>query len=251
MIDWNTTFAAIWRSRKDYLHPVKYIDPIRLDDLLGIEHQKQQLLKNTERFLAGKPANNVLLWGTRGTGKSSLLKALLNEYKKLGLRVIEVEKEDLIDLPEIVDDIRDLPHRFILFCDDLSFETGETQYKALKSVLEGTIEQPPENVLLFATSNRRHLMPELMRDNLDTQLIDGEVHYSDTVEEKISLSDRFGLRLSFYPLKSEIYLEIVDRLFVNCEVDLDVLHQAALDYAHHRGAKSGRVARHFFNEWSP
>ncbi|MGR9114680.1 MAG: ATP-binding protein [Gammaproteobacteria bacterium] len=250
MIDWNTTFAAIWRQRKEYLRPVKQLDTVRLDDLLGIETQKRQLVENTERFLTRKPANNALLWGARGTGKSSLIKALLNEYKDQGLRIVEVEKQDLIYLPEIVDDIREQLHRFIIYCDDLSFETGESRYKALKSVLEGSIEMPPENVLLYATSNRRHLLPEQMRDNLDTKLVDGEVHYSDAVEEKISLSDRFGLWLPFYPHKTEAYLEIVDSYFSGFDGDRTELHRAALDFAKLRAAKSGRTARQFYNAFA-
>ena len=250
MIDWNTTFAAIWRQRKEYLRPVKQLDPIRLRELLGIEEQKRQLLENTERFLSGRPANNALLWGARGTGKSSLIKALLNEYKDTGLRLIEVDKEDLVYLPEIVDDIREQPQRFIVYCDDLSFESGENQYKALKSVLEGSIERPPENVLLYATSNRRHLLPEHMRDNLDTRLVDGEVHYSDVVEEKMALSDRFGLWLSFYPQSSDAYLKIVDSLFCDYGGDRSVLHQAAMEFARLRAAKSGRTAKQFYNAYA-
>ncbi|MGR9044251.1 MAG: ATP-binding protein [Gammaproteobacteria bacterium] len=250
MIDWNTTFAAIWRQRKEYLRPVRHLDPIRLHDLLGIETQKRQLMENTESFLRRKPANNALLWGARGTGKSSLIKALLNEYHDRGLRIIEVDKQDLIYLPEIVDDIRDQLHRFIIYCDDLSFEAGESEYKALKSVLEGSIESPPENVLLYATSNRRHLLPEQMRDNLDTKLVDGEVHYSDAIEEKISLSDRFGLWLSFYPQKTDAYLAIVDLHFAGFEGDREALHQAALDFARLRAAKSGRTAKQFYNAYT-
>lgn len=250
MIDWNTTFAAIWRQRKEYLRPVRHLDPIRLHDLLGIETQKRQLMENTERFLRRKPANNALLWGARGTGKSSLIKALLNEYHDRGLRIIEVDKQDLIYLPEIVDDIRDQMHRFIIYCDDLSFETGESEYKALKSVLEGSIESPPENVLLYATSNRRHLLPEQMRDNLDTKLVDGEVHYSDAIEERISLSDRFGLWLSFYPQKTDAYLAMVDLHFAAFEGDREALHQAALDFARLRAAKSGRTAKQFYNAYT-
>ena len=199
-IDWEVTFAAIWRQRKEHLRPVRNIDPVRLRDLVGIEPQKEQLILNTERFLARKPANNALLWGARGTGKSSLVKAVLNEYTGRGLRLIEVDKDDLIFLPEIVDRIRELPQFFLIFCDDLSFDVNESSYKHLKSVLEGSIEQRPDNVLLYATSNRRHLLPESMQDNLDTRVSDDEIHYSDAVEEKISLSDRFGLWISFYPL---------------------------------------------------
>lgn len=247
MIDWNTTPAAIWRQRKEYLRPVVHIDPIQLEQLLGIDVQKSQLIQNTERFLSGQPANNVLLWGSRGTGKSSVIKALLNAYVGQGLRLIEVDKQDLVYLPEIVDDIRELPQRFIIFCDDLSFEATDNQYKSLKSVLEGSIELPPDNVRVYATSNRRHLLPELMRDNLDTLLVDGEVHYSDTVEEKTSLSDRFGLRIAFYPQNNEAYLNIVDSYFPEISIDRADLHKAALNFAHQNASKSGRTAKQFFN----
>ena len=246
MIDWNSTVAAVWRQRKEYLRPVVQIDPITLDDLLGIDAQKEQLVQNTERFLSGLPANNALLWGARGTGKSSMVKAILNAFKSRNLRLIEVDKNDLQYLPDIVDDIRELPQRFIIYCDDLSFEAGDSQYKSLKSVLEGSIEMPPQNVLVYATSNRRHLLPERMRDNLDTQLIDGEVHYSDTIEEIISLSDRFGLSLAFYPQSAQNYLEIVDRYFQNDCEDRQALHKAALDFAHQRASKSGRTAMQFY-----
>ncbi|MDD4914439.1 MAG: ATP-binding protein [Methylococcales bacterium] len=246
MIDWNTTFAAIWRQRQQYLRPVVQFDPIGVDQLLGIDKQKQQLVANTERFLDGLPANNALLWGARGTGKSSLVKAMLNEYLHRGLRIIEIDKQDLLYLPEIVDEIRDLPQRFIVYCDDLSFEAGDNLYKPLKSVLEGSIESPPENVLFYATSNRRHLLPELMRDNLDTRLVNGEVHYSDAIEEIISLSDRFGLRLSFYPQDTASYLEIVDAYFTDYQGDMDQLHQMALAFAHQHAAKNGRTANQFY-----
>lgn len=250
MIDWNTTYAAIWRQRQQYLRPVKHLDTISLDQLLGIDSQKQQLTVNTEKFLSGAAANNALLWGARGTGKSSLIKALLNEYNNRGLRIVEVDKQDLLFLPEIVDEIRELPQRFIIFCDDLSFEAGDSLYKPLKSVLEGSIESPPENVLFYATSNRRHLLPELMRDNLDTKLVDGEVHYSDTIEEKISLSDRFGLRLSFYPQNTASYLEIVDAYFSDYQGNRELLHKAALDFAHQHAAKNGRTAKQFYKAFS-
>ncbi len=251
MIDWDNTFAAIWRPHREYLRPVKQLDTIRLVQLLGIDSQKLQLTANTERFLNGLTANNVLLWGARGTGKSSLIKALLNEYNNQGLRVIEVDKQDLISLPEIVDDIREQEkHRFIIYCDDLSFETGDSLYKPLKSVLEGSIESPPENVLFYATSNRRHLLPEQMRENLDTKLIEGEVHYSDAIEEKISLSDRFGLRLAFYPQQTATYLEIIDAYFGDYQGDRELLHKAALDFAHQNAAKNGRTAKQFYNACS-
>jgi predicted AAA+ superfamily ATPase len=250
MIDWNLTYAAIWRQRKEYLRPVLQIDPIQLEDLLGIDVQKEQMILNTERFLAGNPANNALLWGARGTGKSSLIKSLLNAYKSLGLRMIEVDKLDLVFLPEIVDEIRELSQRFIIYCDDLSFETNDSQYKSLKSVLEGSIELPPENVLVYATSNRRHLLPEQMRDNLDTRLVNGEVHYSDTVEEKTSLSDRFGLSLAFYPQTAQTYLKIIDGYFPDMLEGRDSLHKAALDFAHQRASKSGRTAKQFYNTFA-
>jgi len=245
-INWQTTYAAIWRQRQSYLRPVQHIDPIALEQLLGVETQKQQLCANTERFLAGLPANNALLWGARGTGKSSLVKALLNAYKNQGLRLIEVDKQDLLYLPEIVDDIRGLEQRFIIYCDDLSFESGDTLYKPLKSVLEGSIELPPENVLFYATSNRRHLLPEKMRDNLDSVLMDTEVHYADAVEEIISLSDRFGLRLAFYPQGTQTYLDIIDHYFADYAGDRDQLHKAALDFAHQNAAKNGRSAKQFY-----
>ena len=244
--DWNHTFAAIWRSRKEILHPVRHLDPVQLEDLLAIDLQKQQLIENTEHFLARKPANNALLWGSKGTGKSSLIKALLNRYAPRGLRIIEVDKEDLVYLPEIVDGIRDLPFRFIVYCDDLSFDNDERIYKHLKSVLEGSIEQPPENILIYATSNRRHLMPEFMQDNLQTQHIHGEIHYSDTVEEKTSLADRFGLWISFYPLNLQQYLAIVDFYFKQYQGDRQQLHAMAKQFALARGSRSGRTAKQFF-----
>jgi len=246
-IDWTSTAAAIWRRRKEIMRPITQIDPIRLDDLLGIDVQKQQMVHNTERFLDGLPANNALLWGARGTGKSSLIKALLNAFKAQNLRMIEVDKQDLVCLPDIVDDIRTLPQRFIIYCDDLSFEASDSQYKSLKSVLQGSIELPPDNVLIYATSNRRHLMPEHMRDNLESYLVGDEVHYSDTIEEKISLSDRFGLRLGFYPQNSQAYLDIVDSLFPDFSDDRASLHKAALDFAYQNASKSGRTAKQFYN----
>lgn len=251
MIDWSMTYAAIWRQRKEILRPVAHLDDIQLDDLLGIDEQKTKLTQNTERFLTGQPANNVLLWGSRGTGKSSLIKALLNAYKAQGLRMIEVDKQDLVYLPEIVDDIRELSQRFIIFCDDLSFETGESQYKSLKSVLEGSLEAKPDNVLIYATSNRRHLLPEKLGENLMSHLDDREIHYSDTIEETISLSDRFGLWLGFYPQSVENYLAIVDSLFVDVALDQrEQLHEAALEFARLRASKSGRTAKQFFNSFS-
>lgn len=249
-IDWNQTVAAVWRQNRSELRAVTSVDPVMLDDLIGIDRQKQELVRNTQRFLAKEPANNALLWGARGTGKSSLIKAILNSYKSEGLRLIEVFKNDLQSLPEIVDDLRDHVQRFIIYCDDFSFEANENSYVALKTVLEGSIEQPPENVLLYATSNRRHLVPEYMKDNLESGLVEGELHYSDAIEERISLSDRFGLWLSFYQPGLDGYLEIVDSYFRDYQGDRETLHEAAKDFAAIRASRSGRTAKQFFNYFS-
>lgn len=250
MIDWQQTPAAIWRRHRGHLRAVRNLDPIQLTSLVGIERQIEQLTRNTERFLTGLPANNALLWGSRGTGKSSLIKALLNSYKSQGLRMIQVDKDDLIDLPEIVDEIIEQPFRFIIFCDDLSFESGESSYKALKSVLEGSIELPPENLLLYATSNRRHLLPEQLNDNLDTRVGEREIHYSDAVEEKISLSDRFGLWVSFHSINLDGYLKIVDSYFDRYRGDREQLHEAARLFSMTRGSRSGRTAQQFYNYYT-
>lgn len=249
-IDWKRVSAAIWRSRRGVLRPVMAVDRIRLAELVGIDSQKAELLNNTRRFLSGLPANNALLWGARGTGKSSLIKAVLNELEGQGLRLIEISKDDLRDLPDIVDLIRACEQRFIIYCDDLSFEDGDDSYVGLKSVLEGSIEKPPDNVLFYATSNRRHLLPEYMSDNQATRVGEGEVHYSDTVEERISLSDRFGLWLSFYQTDLQGYLAIVDSYFHDYAGDRDQLHQAARLFAMARASRSGRTARQFFNAFS-
>ncbi|MDH5178245.1 MAG: ATP-binding protein [Gammaproteobacteria bacterium] len=249
-IDWEVADAAMWRSRREYLRPVKNIDPIRVEDLLGVDEQKAGLLRNTERFVNGKPANNALLWGSRGTGKSSLIKAVFNEFRQQGLRLIEIEKNDLLYLPEIVDEIREAEYRFIIYCDDLSFEEGESSYKALKSVLEGSIELPPDNVLIYATSNRRHLMPESMADNVNSSIINGELHYADAIEEKISLSDRFGLWLSFYPVNQTQYLAMIDHYFADFKGDRATLHAEALRFCQSKGgARSGRTAKQFYNSY--
>ena len=247
--DWNQHVAAIWRRRTETLRAVRHRDPVQLSDLLGVDEQKARLVRNTERFLRGEPSNHALLWGSRGTGKSSLVKALLNEYQPRGLRAIEVDRDDLADLPYIVDDIRDLKYRFILFCDDLGFDAGDTGYRHLKSVLEGSLELPPENVRLYATSNRRHLLPEYMSDNTGSKMVEGELHQSEAIEEKISLADRFGLSLSFYPLTQDQYLAIVDHLFPD-PVDRAALHIAASRFASERGVRSGRTARQFYNQAS-
>lgn len=248
-IDWEEACAAIWRPRQKQLRRVQRLDSIRLENLLGIDHQKDELVRNTEQFLCGETARNALLWGSRGTGKSSLIKALLNEYADRGLRVIEIDKDDLADLQDIVDGIANLSQRFIIFCDDLSFEADETMYKHLKSVLEGSIELPPENVLIYATSNRRHLVAERQSDNQDVNIVNGELHYGDVVEEKLSLADRFGLWLSFYPNNTQRYLEIVDSLFQDFYGDRGGLHLAAEQFAMTRASKSGRTAQQFRAHW--
>jgi len=249
-IDWRDIPAAIWRHRREVLRPVRHVDPIGLDQLVGIDDQQSRLLRNTDRFLAGEPANNALLWGPRGTGKSSLIKAVLNARLARGLRLVEVDKDDLVYLPEIVDEIREAPFHFILFCDDLSFETGERTYKALKSALDGSVERPPQNVLIYATSNRRHLLPEFFSDNAQSKLVDEEIHHGEAVEEKISLSDRFGLWIPFYPVNLDGYLRIVDSYFPNWPGDRAELHEAAKAFAMARGSRSGRTARQFFNHFA-
>ena len=249
-INWNETHAAIWRQQKSYLRPVKSVDPVSLVSLIGIDSQKDALVSNTKRFIAGRPANNALLWGARGTGKSSLIKAVLNEYKSEGLRLIEVFKNDLHSLADIVDELRDLPQKFVIYCDDFSFEENENTYVTLKTVLDGSIELPPDNVILYATSNRRHLMPEYMKDNLDAKVVDGELHHSDAVEEKISLSDRFGLWLSFYQPDIDGYLEIVDSYFADFNGDRERLHEEARRFAMARASKSGRTACQFYRQYS-
>lgn len=248
-LDWTETPAALWRPRKARLRPVHSLDPVRLEQLLGIERQKAALCDNTERFLRGLPANNALLWGARGSGKSSLIKALLNRYAPEGLRMVQIDRDQLDELPEIIDELQQQPFRFVVYTDDLSFETGDNHYRALKSVLEGSLEQPPENLLIYATSNRRHLLPEQMEDNLAARVGRTELHYADAVEEKISLSDRFGLWLSFHAVSQTTYLEMVDALFPHSQ-DRTALHQAAIRFATAKGARSGRTARQFFNSCS-
>ena len=250
-IDWEKTYAAVWRARKAYLRPIVHVDPIGFESLVGIDAQKAALVRNTERFLEGKGANNALLWGSRGAGKSSLIKAILNQYAMRGLRLIQVDRNDLVELPEIVDDIRELPLHFIVFCDDLTFESGEASYRALKSVLDGSVESPPDNVLIYATSNRRHLLPETMTENQEARLVGDDLHLGDTIEEKLALSDRFGLWLSFYPVNWEGYLAIVDSYFQGYTGDRDALHEAAKHFAMTRGGtKSGRAALQFYLSYS-
>ena len=233
---------------------MKHVATIRLADLREIEPQKERLVRNTLQFVAGQRANNVLLTGARGTGKSSLIKACLNEYAPRGLRLIEVDKADLVDLPDIVDLIAERPERFIVYCDDLSFDEGEPGYKALKSMLDGSIAQASENVLIYATSNRRHLLPEYMKENLSyTHTEDGEVHPGEVIEEKISLSERFGLWVSFYPFTQDEYLTIAAQWLRNYGVDdagIAAARPEALVWALERGSRSGRVAMQFARDWS-
>lgn len=249
-IDWDKTIAASWRTRQEKLIAVRDVDLIELNTLLCIDRQKKAFIGNVENFLAGKPTNHILLWGARGTGKSSLVKAALHEYHARKLRVIEIPKDDLRWLIEITDTVRDLDYRFIIFCDDLSFEEGETTYKELKSTLQGSIEKPPENVLIVATSNRRHLIPEKMQDNEKSSL-SGEIHATDTIQEKLSLADRFGMSLSFYPMTQDEYLSIVEMLFSNEGIeDTAHLNVLAARFAGERGSRSGRIAQQFYNAWS-
>ena len=248
MIDWNSFYAGVWRSKRAYLKPIKYIDDIGIDDLVGIDRQKNSLLNNTTQFIEKKPCNNALLWGARGCGKSSLVKAIFNHFTNQNLRLIEIERDDLIDLLDIVDEIRELPYRFIIFCDDLSFDDGDSSYRGLKRVLEGSIEAKPDNVLIYATSNRKHLLPEFMQDNRSVSLQDdGEIHFSDGVEERISLSDRFGLCLSFYTGTQQDYLNMVDHYFKDFSGDRAMLHRQAIAFATTKGIKNGRTAKQFYN----
>jgi predicted AAA+ superfamily ATPase len=254
--DWAASPAFRYRRRGNagVLEPVRHVATIRLADLKEIDGQKERLVRNTEQFVAGRGANNVLLTGARGTGKSSLIKACLNEYEPRGLRLIEVDKADLVDLPDIVDLVADRPERFVVFCDDLSFDEGEPGYKALKSMLDGSVAQTADNVLIYATSNRRHLLPEYMRENLSyTHTDDGEVHPGEVVEEKISLSERFGLWISFYPFSQGEYLAIVAqwlRAFGVGEDAIAAARQESLVWALERGSRSGRVAQQFARDYA-
>ena len=213
-IDWNQCLAARWQreGRNGFLLPLDVSLDMRLSDLIGVDKQRETLARNTQQFIDGLPANHALLWGSRGTGKSSMVRALLAQHAKAGLRLIEIERDHLADLPRVVEQLLKLPQRFILFCDDLSFEAGEGDYRVLKSVLDGSLEQAPENVLLYATSNRRHLVPENQSDNDNWKRVDGELHPSEAVEDKIALSDRFGLWLSFYPFTQEHFLDVVEQV---------------------------------------
>lgn len=255
--DWSRAIA--WRYRKrsgghGALEPVRHVAGMRLDELKEIDAQKEKIERNTLQFVEGRPANNVLLTGARGTGKSSLIKACLNTYAPLGLRLIEVDKADLTDLPDIVEIVADRPEKFIVYCDDLSFEDGEPGYKALKSILDGSVAASTQNVLVYATSNRRHLLPEYHKENLSyTHTEDGEVHPGEVVEEKISLSERFGLWVSFYPFNQDEYLAIVAQWLSSLgvvEADIAAARPQALVWALERGSRSGRVAYQFARDYA-
>jgi predicted AAA+ superfamily ATPase len=253
--DWEAVPAYRWRKRngRGFLQQVTHPHRIRLADLQGIDEQIRLVEQNTRQFLEGLTANDVLLTGARGTGKSSLVKAILNKFSSKGLRLIEVEKQDLMDLPDIVDLVADAPHKFILFCDDLSFDADEPGYKALKAILDGSISATSENLLIYATSNRRHLMPEYMQENLETKYLGEEIHPGESVEEKISLSERFGLWVSFYPFDQDEYLVIVDHWLGQLGVgerDRAKARHEALQWALTRGSRSGRVAWHFARDWA-
>jgi predicted AAA+ superfamily ATPase len=259
-VDWKASHAFRWRRRstafgtQGWLQPVRTVSPIRLSDLKNVDEQKKVIDRNTRQFVAGLPANNVLLTGSRGTGKSSLIKACLNAHAKKGLRLIEVDKDDLVDLPDIVELVAERPERFIVFCDDLSFEEGEPGYKALKVALDGSVAAQSDNVLIYATSNRRHLMPEYMAENLEAKhQPDGEIHPGERTEEKVSLSERFGLWVAFYPFRQDDYLSIVGHWLstLGCGPDeIDAARADALRFALERGSRSGRVAWQFARDWA-
>ncbi len=257
-VNWSSCYAANWRrhSFSGFLQSVRMTGTTTLHELLGVEKQKETMISNTRQFLKGLPANNALLWGSRGTGKSSLVKALLNEYAAEGLRVIQVEKEDLIYLSDIFSAVENEPYRFILLCDDLTFEPGELTYKILKSALDGSVYSPPENVLIYVTSNRRHLLPEYDSDNIGWKMVNGELQESEATEEKIALSDRFGLWVPFHVFTQDRYLEAV-RLCVEREartrkVDIpwsEELRLDAIQWSHDKKKRCGRTAYQFSKHW--
>ena len=256
--DWSASIAFRWRksaglNARGWLQPVRHVHRMRLSDLQGVGAQIAKVEQNTRQFIDGRPANNVLLTGARGTGKSSIVKGLLNKYHKQGLRLIEVEKNDLVDLAAITDLVAGRAERFLLFCDDLTFHGAEDGYIALKVALDGSISTTSENVLIYATSNRRHLMPEYMQENLETRYVGDEIHPGETVEEKISLSERFGLWVSFYPFDQDEYLEIVAHWLktLGCgPKEAEAAREEALQWSLQRGSRSGRVAYQFARDYA-
>ena len=253
-VDWKVCYAANWRrhSFSGYLEPVKVTDTTTLDELLGVEEQKTVMLHNTRQFLAGLPANNVLLWGARGTGKSTLVRAMLHRHAAQGLRLVQVDKDDLVSLPAIVAAVVGLPYRFLIFSDDLSFETGDPSYKVLKSALDGAVYALPENVLIYVTSNRRHLIPEYESDDRGAMMVNGELHQGEAVEEKMSLSGRFGLWVAFHPFSQALYLdavrEWVERLAAQAGAPVPWTPEAeaaAIAWCRLRSDRSGRIAYQF------
>ena len=257
-VDWSTCHAANWRrhSFSGYLEQVKVTDTTQLTELLGVDEQKTIMVNNTRQFLQGLPANNALLWGSRGTGKSSIVKALLNEYGIQGLRVIQVEKEDLIYIPEIFAAVEDQPYRFIMLCDDLTFEVGELTYKMLKSALDGSVYSAPENVLIYVTSNRRYPLPEYESDHIGGKYVKGELQQSEIQEEKSSLSDRFGLWVPFHVFSQERYLEAVNLCIERWSKQLgqeipwsDDLERTAIKWANEKTKRCGRTAYQFSKNW--
>ena len=257
--DFTACIAARWRvsGTHKYLETVQHVHHMEADWLIGVEAQHDLINRNTAQFVGGKPANNVLLTGSRGTGKSSLVKAMLARYSPQGLRLIEVEKEHLNDMPDIVDLIANEPYRFVLFCDDLSFDTGDGSYKALKAILDGSIAAATPNVLLYATSNRRHLLPEYFHENEETKYVGEEVHFGESIEEKVSLSERFGLWISFYPFSQDDYLAAVkswvEQLGMSVPSEAaarEVFDRDALNWALQRGSRSGRVAYQFARDFA-
>ena len=257
-IDWATCHAANWRRNAftGTMEPVPSIEAIHLDDLLGIEPQKRALEANTRQFLAGLPANNALLWGTRGTGKSSVVRALLHAYAGQGLRIIQIDKDDFVSLPAIGDALKGQPYKFIVFSDDLSFESTDASYKVLKSALDGAVYALPENVLIYVTSNRRHLVAEYASDNRGAMMVEGEVHHCEAVEEKISLSGRFGLWVAFHPFSQELYLDVTRRWAERLSVQVGAVipwtkaaQDEAILWSQRKGDRSGRIAWQFACDW--
>lgn len=246
MIDWSLSYAAVFRRSSGGLRAVSDVDFVDIGDLVGMERQKEQLLGNTQNFMDGKDANHVILWGARGCGKSSLVKAVFTKFHKSGLRLIELRSDELEFIIDIIDSIRNSRYKFIIYCDDLSFEAGDLSYKFLKPILEGSIEKAPKNVLIYVTSNRRHLISELKSDNEGVSVTSDEIHYSDAVEEKIALSDRFGLWISFYQGNFTEYLKIVDFYFKDYEGDRRELYELAKNFSYARASRSGRTAKQFY-----